>query len=106
MRVTVVAAAADAALGFDSGPLVVSVLSAAVEPAMAVVVAVLVGMAVNVRIRPSPSSSLWRRLPGNRTAAVITSLALAPAWSAVALAAVVLLAAGAGYSLGPVAPAG
>lgn len=46
--VTVLAAAVHSALGFGSGPLLVPVLLLVADPAIAVVTAVLVGMAVNV----------------------------------------------------------
>ena len=65
--VTVIAAAVHAALGFGSGPLLVPVLLAVVEPAVAVVAAVLVGMAVNVlqliSERRRPHVAVGRLLP-------------------------------------------
>ena len=65
--VTVVAAAIHAALGFGSGPLMVPVLLAVVEPKVAVLVAVLVGMAVNVMQllteRRRPQVAIRRLLP-------------------------------------------
>ncbi|CAA9479346.1 MAG: hypothetical protein AVDCRST_MAG69-675 [uncultured Solirubrobacteraceae bacterium] len=65
--VTVVAAAVHAALGFGSGPLTVPVLLTVVEPTIAVVVAVLIGMAVNVMQllteRRRPHVAVRRLLP-------------------------------------------
>ena len=66
---TIAAAAVHSALGFGSGPLLVPVLLLAFDPAVAVIAAVLVGMAVN-----------WLQLATERRRPRVPVRRLAPLW--------------------------
>lgn len=103
VTVTVIAAAVHAALGFGSGPLMVPVLLAVVEPAVAVVAAILVGIAVNVlqliaeRRRPQVAVRklvpLWLAAVPGGVAGALAAGALSSTALAVVVAAVLMLSA-------------